>query len=378
MSRRRKKIKGFKKVLLIYFVLLLIVAEIFLIYVSNSLKGYENGDINNYMNSLISDLKKSSKGGRITKYISISDLTSEYEKKSSLEKGYKEKLSGDVTYKKKDTNVYEIYTDNDLLLTVTLDDSKTENRLGLLQYTNWEIKDIKTNDEEGLYKYDIYVNDDYTLYINDVKVNESDLVEEKTIKEFSEVEKLVTVPKEKHYFVDKLTYKPEIIVKDKDGKKVEIEYKDGAYYANSYFNTDSLEEAYEVMDEDYDPIIMAENYSLFLTSNNISSGRTVSFNELTSNLIKGTTVYQRLYEWATGIDRTFMSFHSNDAKTFTNEKVSNITVYNENAFSAEVYLEKNMTLAGGDKRVDVLHEMYYFVYYEGAYRLVYTKTVTEK
>ena len=83
------------------------------------------------------------------------------------------------------------------------------------------------------------------------------------------------------------------------------------------------------MDEDYDPIIMAENYSLFLTSNNISSGRTVSFNELTSNLIKGTTVYQRLYEWATGIDRTFMSFHSNDAKTFTNEKVSNITVYNE-------------------------------------------------
>ena len=151
-----------------------------------------------------------------------------------------------------------------------------------------------------------------------------------------------------------------------------------AHPFHSSFNTDSLEEAYEVTDEDYDPIIMAENYSLFLTSNNISSGRTVSFNELTSNLIKGTTVYQRLYEWATGIDRTFMSFHSNDAKTFTNEKVSNITVYNENAFSAEVYLEKNMTLAGGDKRVDVLHEMYYFVYYEGAYRLVYTKTVTEK
>ena len=88
-------------------------------------------------------------------------------------------------------------------------------------------------------------------------------------------------------------------------------------------------------------------------------------------------MYQRAYSWATNVDITFTSIHTLDKDTFTNTKVSNWTVYNENAFSVEVYLEKNMTLIDGQKKKDVLHDIFYYVYYDGAYRLVHMKSVTE-
>jgi hypothetical protein len=86
-------------------------------------------------------------------------------------------------------------------------------------------------------------------------------------------------------------------------------------------------------------------------------------------------MYQKAYNWATQVDVTFTSIHTLDKETFTNPKVSNFTIYNENAFSAEVYLEKNMTLIDRQKRQIVLHEMIYFVYYDGAYRVMHMQSV---
>jgi len=36
-----------------------------------------------------------------------------------------------------------------------------------------------------------------------------------------------------------------------------------------------------------------------------------------------------------------------------------------------------MTLSDGQKRQDVLHDIFYYVYIDGAYRLVHMKAVTE-
>ena len=52
------------------------------------------------------------------------------------------------------------------------------------------------------------------------------------------------------------------------------------------------------------------------------------------------------------------------------------TVYNENAFNCEVYLEKNMSVNGKDK-VDIMHDYLYFIFYENSWKLADMKAVTE-
>ena len=58
-KRRKKKMSLYKKSLIVFALILLILSEAALIYVSTSLKEYENGNIDNYMSSLIKDMKKS-------------------------------------------------------------------------------------------------------------------------------------------------------------------------------------------------------------------------------------------------------------------------------------------------------------------------------
>ena len=161
IKRKIKKMSLYKKSLIVFSLLLLILAECALIYVSNSLKAYEKGDIDNYMNALIKDMQKSAKRGDIEKYFELADIKSEYEDKSSLEKGYKQLFKdAKLTYQKTDDkSKYEIYADDINLATVTLDDSRVEHRLGLLTYTVYEIESIETYNEDGLYTLDFYLMD---------------------------------------------------------------------------------------------------------------------------------------------------------------------------------------------------------------------------
>ncbi|MBQ6841058.1 MAG: hypothetical protein IJO63_02955 [Bacilli bacterium] len=377
IKRKIKKMSLYKKSLIVFTLLLLILAEFALVYVTKSLKAYEKGDVDNYMNSLIKDMGKAAKKGNIDEYFELSEVKSDYEKNSSLEKGYKELFKeAEISYKKTDDKAkYDIYADDMLIASVTLDDSKVEHRLGLLTYTDYQIKEIESYNKDGLYELDFYIKDEYKLYINDVEVKNDALKEEAKIEEFSEVYDLVDLPTLNHYKVSNLTYKPEVTIKDAKGKKVEYEVKDGAYYANDFFNTDDADKAMEKLNNEYDPLPFAKNWSLFLTAD--LPGTRWGLYTLTPNLIEGTEMYKKAYSWATQVDITFTSIHTLDKETFTNTKVSNYTIYNENAFSVEVYLEKNMTLIDGQKKKDVLHDIFYYVYYDGAYRLVHMKSVTE-
>ena len=224
IKRKIKKMSLYKKSLIVFTLLLLILAEAALIYVSSTLKDYENGDIDNYMNSLIKDMQKSAKRGDIEKYFELAEVKSDYEKKSSLEKGYKELFKeAKLSYKKTDDKTkYEIYADEMLLATVTLDDSNVEHRLGLLTYTNYEVENIENYNQDGLYELDFYIMDNYKLYINDIEVKEADLVESSKIEEYKEVYDLVNLPSLNHYKVDKLTFKPDIVIKDTEGKEISM------------------------------------------------------------------------------------------------------------------------------------------------------------
>ena len=378
MSKRRKKMSGYKKSLLVFFLILLILSEITLIYLSSTLKMYEKGNIEGYMTYLIKDMKKASKTGNIKKYLSFNNTSSPYEKSSSFEKGYKELFENSKLSYKKNTNeenTYDIYADDILIASVTLT-SKKERRLGILSFEDYSIKKVETYSKTGIYNVDIYVNDNYDLYINGVKASDEDLLSKEEIKEYSEVYDKVNLPYEKHYKISGLTYKPKITVKDGDNE-VEVKNDKNTYYASSYYKASSKEDALsKLSNKDFDEITFAKNWSLFLTAD--LGGERYGLYKLTPNLVEGTALYKRAYNWATNVDITFTSIHTLDSDTFTNVKVDNYVVYNENAFSVDIYLEKNMTLVNGEKRVDTINDTFYYAYIDGSYKVVSMKAKGDK
>lgn len=373
MSKRKKKMTGYKKSLLIWFLLLLIASEACLIYVSTTLKMYEKGNIEGYMTSLIKDMKTASKVGNINKYLSYNKVESKYEKNSSFEEGYKELFNeSKLSYKKNDKeSTYDIYADDTMIASVTLD-SKKVRRLGILSFEEYSIKEIETYSKNGIYNIDVYVNSNYDLYINDIKVSDDDLLSKEEIKEYSEVFDKVDLPYENHYKITNLTKKPKIKVMN-GNNEVKVTNEKSTYYGVSYFKTDDKDAAFEKLtNKDYDPLTFAKNWSLFLTAD--LPGERYGLYTLTPNLVEGTALYKRAYSWATNVDITFTSMHTLDKDTFTNVKMNGFTVYNENAFSVDIYLEKNMTLVNGEKRVDTLNDTFYYAYIDGAYRLITMKS----
>lgn len=373
MSKRKKKMTGYKKSLLIWFLLLLIASEACLIYVSTTLKMYEKGNIEGYMTSLIKDMKTASKVGNINKYLSYNKVESKYEKNSSFEEGYKELFNeSKLSYKKNDKeSTYDIYADDTMIASVTLD-SKKVRRLGILSFEEYSIKEIETYSKNGIYNIDVYVNSNYDLYINDIKVSDDDLLSKEEIKEYSEVYDKVDLPYENHYKITNLTKKPKIKVMN-GNNEVKVTNEKSTYYGVSYFKTDDKDAAFaKLTNKDYDPLTFAKNWSLFLTAD--LPGERYGLYTLTPNLVEGTALYKRAYSWATNVDITFTSMHILDKDTFTNVKMNGFTVYNENAFSVDIYLEKNMTLVNGEKRVDTLNDTFYYAYIDGAYRLITMKS----
>lgn len=373
MSKRKKKMTGYKKSLLIWFLLLLIASEACLIYVSTTLKMYEKGNIEGYMTSLIKDMKTASKVGNINKYLSYNKVESKYENNSSFEEGYKELFNeSKLSYKKNDKeSTYDIYADDTMIASVTLD-SKKVRRLGILSFEEYSIKEIETYSKNGIYNIDVYVNSNYDLYINDIKVSDDDLLSKEEIKEYSEVYNKVDLPYENHYKITNLTKKPKIKVMN-GNNEVKVTNEKSNYYGVTYFKTDDKDAAFEKLtNKDYDPLTFAKNWSLFLTAD--LPGERYGLYTLTPNLVEGTALYKRAYSWATNVDITFTSMHTLDKDTFTNVKMNGFTVYNENAFSVDIYLEKNMTLVNGEKRVDTLNDTFYYAYIDGAYRLITMKS----
>lgn len=373
MSKRKNKMTGYKKSLLIWFLLLLIASEACLIYVSTTLKMYEKGNIEGYMTSLIKDMKTASKVGNINKYLSYNKVESKYEKNSSFEEGYKELFSeSKLSYKKNDKeSTYDIYADDTMIASVTLD-SKKVRRLGILSFEEYSIKEIETYSKNGIYNIDVYVNSNYDLYINDIKVSDDDLLSKEEIKEYSEVYDKVDLPYENHYKITNLTKKPKIKVMN-GNDEVKVTNEKSNYYGVSYFKTDDRDAAFsKLTNKDYDPLTFAKKWSLFLTAD--LPGERYGLYTLTPNLVEGTALYKRAYSWATNVDITFTSMHTLDKDTFTNVKMNGFTVYNENAFSVDIYLEKNMTLVNGEKRVDTLNDTFYYAYIDGAYRLITMKS----
>ena len=387
MRKKTRKKLFFKKFLTTYVIVLTVLMILTILYVINSLLTYKKLQVNNYLSSVMDKVISSGKKGKISKYIDVSSINlSEYEsKKTKTDKVIAETLkTSELVYKlnndSTDLNnpIYDVYINNKPFLKVSLNGEKKITRLGLLTMQDWKVNKIEMVTDKGLYDCIIEVPNEYKVYVNDIEVKESDKVKGETLEELNELSKYADLPYIEQYKISNLLKEPKIEIKDKNGKVVTYE-KDGETYSVK-LETEKISDEKDALQKikgNIDIKQIAKDWSLYLS--NDLGGSLHGFYKINQYLIKDSYMYKYAYKWATNVDITFISQHTFDNPAFSNIKVSNFEIYNENAFSCEVYLEKNMLLTkrGNRKIQDVMNEKMYFAYYNGEWKLVNMQSLSK-
>ena len=395
MRRNTNKMKSkFGRNLKIYAVILSLFCIMFLIYVMNTLYQYEDSFTDNYMKNAIVDIKKIAVKGKLDQYcnfdnIKVSELENNKQAcKSEVEQKFK---NTNITYKfenndkTKQEAVYSIYSNDEKFMEMTLNVKKHNNRLGMFSYPTWQIKECNLKSERGMYYYDILVPSNYVVTVNSTKLSDIYISDSKTDEGYDILSKYIELPKMVKYKLDNFVSQPEIKITDENGNNMQYEINNHKVELSSIHKyVNSYEEAKKYLAKDINVLDIAQKWSLFLTDD--LKGEKHGFGELNKYLVKGTSIYNMASSWATSIDITFTSKHSLKNPAFTNIKVSDFDIYGKNAFSCTVYLEKNMKIANGNDKVDVMHDKLYFVYYDGTddeednpcWKMVDMKAVTKK
>ncbi len=359
-----KKNITFKKSLLIYSLLVLLLVFIFLIYIFFTLKEYEKNQTGVFLKGSI---------------ISLSDNTLKgYLKDANLEEtlltDYKKLInSKDLEFKKRDDNKFSASVNNRELFTIETKVLKEKTKLGMFTYQEREIINIIPNLSRGLVYYDILIPSNYTLYIGDKKYEEKAISEEE-YKDLSFMYYNGTMPKMNKYEINNLTKEETIKVEDFNGKVVDLKVDKYSYTVkDNVYSFDTYDDAASLLSSDVDIWNVAHTWSLFLSKD--LSGASYGLNTVKTFLIEGTEMYNMANSWAHSIDITFTSKHTLKNPVWTNEKLNNFRVYGKDAFSCEVYLEKNMVVKGKDQQ-DVMHDTLYFIKNNGEWKLMNIKSVS--
>lgn len=360
MARSKRKRSLFKKLLLGYTVVASILVVIFLVYIINTLNVYESNQPTNFIKSSIASLSDT----ELKKYLSDNNLD------ESLLSIYKEQITDkDLKVIKSGDNSFEVSLNNRTLFNVDTKYIRTDTKLGMFSYEVREVTEIKPNLERGLIYIDVTIPSNYTLYV-DGKVYE-EVTKSEEYKNLSYMYASSSMPTMNTYEIDNLTKEVSIKVEDPWGKEVSLKQNKFSYkLEKNYLEFETYEDAKEYLSSEIDVSEFAHNWSLYLTRD--LKGTSHGFNSLKTYFIKDTEMYTRAYNWATGIDIMFTSKHTLKDPTFTNESISNFVVYGKDAFSCEVYLEKNMVVAGKDQ-VDVMHDYIYFVKENDTWKVVNIK-----
>ncbi len=375
LGRKFRRLSPYKKGLVIFSSILIIISIAFLGYVYRSMVLYERNLVDKYIKYLATS-------GKLSEDIS-EDLfvISDYEKSNAkISDGVKKLFkSEDLVIKKNskessdDIYAYDLKINDKVISTVFLKSVNTYKKMAILTINEWEIVDSKNDFSNGLYNYEITIPTDYELYINDKLVSDDDITKEGDVEGLERLTTYIEIDKNKTYEINNLVYEPEIIIKDSDKLEVSYQTKDNKIEVKKEFiEVENLEDAKKYLKEDFDIMSLAEKWSLFLTDD--LSGSYHGFFQLTPYLITDSYMYEMAYGWSHNVDITFVSSHRLKNPVFTNESIKNFIIYNDLAFSCEVYLEKNMVVSGKDK-VDVMHDRLYFIYYDGSYKLVNMESI---
>ena len=206
--RKWKRASVYKKSLIMFTILLCILGGIILGYVYKSMIIYERNLVDNYINYLATS-------GKISSSIDNNLFEiSKYEKKNaSIKDGVKKIFKSDKLVTRKNTKLttdktyaYDLVLNDKVVSTVSLESKKTYKRMAILTIDEWDVKDIETYFEDGLYSYEINIPKDYKLYINNNEVEDSDISKDGDIEGLDRLTKYVEIRKSKTYEIKNLLY----------------------------------------------------------------------------------------------------------------------------------------------------------------------------
>ena len=377
-KKTKKPMSLYKKAILAYTGIIIVLIIALLVYVSMCLKEYDKYDLDNFIKNSVADLSNKD----FTNIIDDKELTvNKYENYSSkkeiikaIDKAledtkkitYKE-VEGESTDKKP---VYDIYYNGKKVLKIKLANKGQIQKIKLLNYTKWELVEVKSYIEKGLYEVKANIPEDYKLFINNKEVTDKLEAENKSLALFAQ---FTEIKKYNNYEITGLISKPNVVIKNESGNEIKPVIKEEVYtIEETYFKTDDNSVAQSKIVSEFDVLAFAEKYSLFLT--NDLSGSYHGFSQMKDYVIEGTDMYKRIYDWAHGIDITFTSRHTLKNPTFTNEKLSNFVIYSDKAFTVDVTLEKNMRVKGED-RVMKMNDRLSFVYYNDGWKLINMESI---
>lgn len=364
-----KKKKAFKIGFMIYLLTLAAICTVFLLYVWNTMIKYESMQPKGAMEQLI-------------KEITVEDMDftqtenpSEFEDEDIFIAQMEERIDGaDLYFRQREGSydakapVFDVYDNEDLLYTVTLKEKKEIRMMLILSASEWEIESVIPNVELGEYAVNITVPDNY-----EVKVNGIILEEEKHGGVKSPIEKLeysgeyTQVPELVSYRFEGLVNEPVIEVSDWKQEKIDVS-DDGSQILIDCFPTEQIP-------EDLQEYVLeaVKTYSNFFSRD--LEGCQKSTKPI-RHLFPEDSYYLEMAENYRRHDMWMYSGHN--APVFDKEKVTNYTVYSDTLFSCEVFFEKTMILTkGGGKRVDTVHDVYYFVKIDGNWLISDIQTVLQ-
>lgn len=365
MKRINRSKNNFKKSLLIYSGILGLLAIIFLIYIFVTLVSYENHQINNFLKNTIHDISDDELVGYLEDNNLSEDLLDTYKKITK---------SDDFVYKKQDDNTYDIYLNNRLIFTIKSKVIDTKTKLGLFSYQIREATDIKPNLARGLFYYDVIIPSNWQVYV-DGKLLENPSSEDN----FANLDFMYyneSMPKLVTYEINDLSSEKKITFKDFLGNDIIVKEDNFVYKNDNYFiKAENLDEAKQYIDINFDIMELAHNWHLFLTRD--LTGLWYGLNTVTSFMIEESSMYDMAYNWAHGVDITFTSKHTLGNPIWPVERLENFVIYGKSAFSCEVYLEKDMIVAGKHQS-DIMHDTLYFIKdNEGKWKLINIKAVED-
>lgn len=424
-ARRRKpkqRKKGiFKKGFMIYVCVLVALSAVFLIYVHSLLTKFESGQIDNVLKTKLSDIQKAADGGNIEKELSLDSIKALYSPSDDEIKAYEKAVaSGELTVKKNRGESTEKIDAYDVLLNgfrigkLEAETLREEMVLAIFPVTDWKIiscsADVfalelpsvvdvtsggnkvegRPSDKEGVtlfpvsalfsenavitdsaersvtfdsktplkfVNYTVKVLSNYSVWSGDKKIDPA-LASRTEIKDYKYVKEYCdAVPDLMTYELCLFESGEKFSVKDENGADVEFSQDGTLIEARTPAKQSTLPEG---LKGSPDPIKAAETWSLFMTRD--LKGKNNGFDQIGQYLIKGSYLYEKTWQYATGIDMTFMSNHYLQNPPFSTEVADDFVKFSDECFSCHIKIDKPMRMTNGVWNTDTLDSIFYFVY----------------
>lgn len=361
-TKQKKRISGFRLFYLMLIAALILCAVLFLGYVRKSLSMYEAAQPERFMDGVLSSIRSMS-AEELSEKIEFPDTDiSVFDDFEAYKQSFAQRLldseltlSGGKNIGK--NVVYELCADGEKAAEITIRSVGEDVRLGLMSIPDWELAGIAAGETET-YTYEITYPSIYRVLINGREPGQENLIGEAPIPGFEYTSKYVDMPVMITCRLENLIAEPEITVYNNLGEKIPFEPDGRTAVIEPVFCAETYPEELKA---EADALQIAETWSKFLTRD--LSGPKYGLEEARSRFIKGSDFWNMAYDYAVGVDITFVSDHR--LVSFTNESVSDYIRYTEDCFSCVVYFEKNMALSrSGEPRTDIFNSRLFFVYYD--------------